>query len=356
MGLWSKEFGEKISKLANPFISYLIINCNVKKFLIIQTAFLGDVILATSVIESLKQYFPNASIDFLLRKGNEGVLENHPHIRHAFLWDRQHAKYGNLYSIFKEIRKNKYDRVINLHRFGSSGIVTAFSGAKEKSGFAKNPFSFLFNQRFKHVIGDGTHEIERNHQLIKSFTCEEPSLPKLYPSEKDKAFSRSFLKPEVFNSYVCFAPASLWRTKQLPVEKWIQLMDRVGAGQVFLLGSKSDISLCNEIDSKSSAPDKVVNLAGKLSLLQTAALMSGAKMNYVNDSAPLHLASATNSPVTVFFCSTVPQFGFGPLSESSIIIETKEKLSCRPCGLHGHKECPQGHYQCGNSINIFDIT
>jgi heptosyltransferase-2 len=87
-------------------------------------------------------------------------------------------------------------------------------------------------------------------------------------------------------------------------------------------------------------------LAGKLSFLKDAALMSQAEMNYVLDSGPLHICSAMNAPVTAVFCSTSPKFGFGPLSDISIIVETKEKLSCRPCGAHGHKKCPEGHFRC----------
>jgi heptosyltransferase-2 len=77
-----------------------------------------------------------------------------------------------------------------------------------------------------------------------------------------------------------------------------------------------------------------------------------AQMNYVNDSAPLHLASAMNAPVTAFFCSTIPAFGFGPQSANATIIETTIKLDCRPCGLHGYKACPKGHFKCAESIDI----
>jgi heptosyltransferase-2 len=93
-----------------------------------------------------------------------------------------------------------------------------------------------------------------------------------------------------------------------------------------------------------------MNLAGSLSLLESAELMRGATMNYVNDSAPMHLCSSVNAPVTAIFCSTIPSFGFGPLSENSRIIETKEELPCRPCGLHGFKTCPKGHFLCAESI------
>jgi heptosyltransferase-2 len=92
------------------------------------------------------------------------------------------------------------------------------------------------------------------------------------------------------------------------------------------------------------------NLCGKLSFLQSAALMQAAEMNYTNDSAPLHFASAMNSPVTAVFCSTVPAFGFGPLRNNGKAVEIKERLSCRPCGLHGHKTCPEGHFKCAMEI------
>ena len=78
-------------------------------------------------------------------------------------------------------------------------------------------------------------------------------------------------------------------------------------------------------------------------------------MNYVNDSAPMHLASAMNAAVTAVYCSTIPGFGFGPLSEISRIIETKLSLPCRPCGLHGFKECPLVHFKCAHSIETNEI-
>jgi heptosyltransferase-2 len=103
--------------------------------------------------------------------------------------------------------------------------------------------------------------------------------------------------------------------------------------------------------AKKAGSEEVVNLAGKLTLLQSAALMACAQHNYVNDSGPLHLASATNAPVSAFFCSTIPEFGFGPLSDKARIIEV-QGLDCRPCGLHGHKSCPKGHFRCGEALEL----
>lgn len=314
-------------------------------FLIIQTAFLGDVILATSLIESIHQKYPEAKIDFLLRKGNESLFDNHPYINDVLILDRK-SKLKSLPNIIFSVRKAKYDVVVNAHRFGSSGLITSLSGAKYKFGFSKNPFSFCYTKSYEHNIGNGEHEIKRNHQLISSITDSHVEKPKLYPSESD--FEK--VKQEV--EYVVMAPASVWFTKQLPVDKWIELINNQPKDiEVKLIGAPSDKNFCDEIINQTNRKE-AENLAGKLSLLQSAALMKNARMNFVNDSAPLHLCASVNAPVTAFFCSTVPEFGFGPLSDNSKLIQIEEKLDCRPCGLHGHNECPKGHFKCGNLINV----
>ena len=121
--------------------------------------------------------------------------------------------------------------------------------------------------------------------------------------------------------------------------------------RIYLLGASGDRPVCESIKLQAKCK-KVESLAGQLSFLESATLMKDATMNFVNDSAPMHLASAMNAPVTAIFCSTVPSFGFGPLSEKSYVVQTTEKLACRPCGLHGYKKCPQGHFKCANTISV----
>ncbi|MEJ0079988.1 MAG: glycosyltransferase family 9 protein [Puia sp.] len=118
-----------------------------QKFLIIQTAFIGDVVLATVLIEKLHDYFPDAEIDFLLRKGNEQLLTGHPFLHEILIWDKKQDKQKNLLRMLKRIRRNKYDKVINVQRFFATGFLAAFSGAKETIGFDKNPLSFLFSKK-----------------------------------------------------------------------------------------------------------------------------------------------------------------------------------------------------------------
>jgi heptosyltransferase-2 len=126
---------------------------------------------------------------------------------------------------------------------------------------------------------------------------------------------------------------------------------KAGKGQLFLIGAPSDKAFLDEIISAAEVHG-CLNLAGKLSLLESAYLIKNARQTYVNDSAPMHLASAMNAPVTAFFCSTIPAFGFAPLSEKSVVVETQADLNCRPCGLHGFKECPKGHFDCGTGIQL----
>lgn len=326
-----------------------------QKFLVIQTAFIGDVVLATALVEKLHACFPDAQIDFLVRKGNEGLLAGHPWLHELLVWDKREHKLRNLWVMARRIRRNRYDKVINVQRFAATGLLTAFSGAKETIGFDKNPLSRWFTRRIPHVIsapvrpgavviGPVIHEIQRNQALISLFTDEMPARPRLYPTLADEAKVTEYKGRQ----YITVSPASVWFTKQYPREKWDDFIKQVPeAYTIYLLGAPSDQSLCETLVDRRT---KVVNLAGRLSFLQSAALMKDARMNYVNDSAPMHFASAVNAPVTAVYCSTLPAFGFVPLSDDSHVVEVKERLECRPCGLHGYKACPLGHFNCAYKI------
>ena len=119
------------------------------------------------------------------------------------------------------------------HRFASSGFLTAFSKALYTSGYDKNPFSFLFDNKSKHKIGDGRHEIDRYNDLIESITNKTIAKPKLYPTFKQ--FSK--IEPYVSQAFVCMAPSSVWFTKQLPKDKWIELCNTIPKDIIiYLLG------------------------------------------------------------------------------------------------------------------------
>ena len=321
------------------------------KLLVIQTAFTGDVVLATAVVEKLHLRYPDAQIDFLLRKGNEGLLQGHPYVGKVIVWDKQKQKQVNLLRTAMRVRRERYTHVINLHRFGTSGFITFVSGAGYKAGFDKNPFSFCYTRKVKHIISapysdNPVHEVQRNQALIADITDDDFALPRLYPSAADHELVSQYQRVP----YICIAPSSVWFTNHNPADKWVGLINVLpGHYPVYLLGAPGDKALAESIIEK-TVHANVVNLCGKLSFLQSAALMQDADMNYTNDSAPLHFASAMNAPVTAVYCSTVPAFGFGPLRNNGKVVEIKERLYCRPCGLHGHKACPEGHFRCAMDI------
>jgi len=212
-----------------------------KKFLVIQTAFIGDVVLATGILEKLHLFYPDAEIDLLVRKGNEGLFSNHPFLYKLLIWDKKKNKYKNLFEIIKEIRQRKYDVVINVQRFAATGFLTVFSGARSTVGFDKNPWSFLFTKKIKHRISNDkniVHEIERNNDLIAHLTDEKPERPKLHPSQEDYEKVKQYQQ----QPYICIAPASVWFTKQYPKEKWMEFIDALPEDfQVYLIGAKDDI-------------------------------------------------------------------------------------------------------------------
>ena len=213
-------------------------------------------------------------------------------------------------------------------------------------GFDVHPLCRIFTHLVPHGFEEGVHEIERNHRLVEGWTdMETPQLLRLYPeplAPADRAFA-------------VVAPASQWATKQWPVGHWIALCNALKdeVPELRLVGGPADADLLEEIVAKSEHPNAVVQ--ADQGLLESAAMMAQAAWVLTNDSGPLHLASAVNAPTVAVYCSTVPAFGFGPLSERSRVVESTESLPCRPCGVHGKTACPLGHFACGESITVDEV-
>jgi len=346
------------------------------RILVIQTAFIGDVVLATALIQNLHAAYPSATIDILVRGGSQELFTDHPYINEVHVWDKKKNKYQHLFQIIQTIRRIKYDVVINVQRYLATGIITVLSGAKKTIGFNKNPLSFLFSEVVAHQFGAAAHaaggaaggaaeqvaapqnsnsaalhETSRNHALLASLTTAPVAKPALYPSAANFAAVQKWQGAP----YICMSPGSVWETKKMPAKNWIDLINAVPTNYtIYLMGAPNETALCEEILSGSSRGG-VINIAGQLNLLEAAALIKGAGLNYVNDSAPMHLASATNAPVAAIYCSTIPAFGYGPLSDTQFVVETLEHLPCKPCGLHGKKLCPLGHFNCGYTITTAQL-
>lgn len=328
-----------------------------KSILIIQTAFIGDTILASSFAYEVAREYPDHQIHFLCRHGNQSVLEGLPFIHRLWIWDKRGSKYKSLFSMINQLRAFKFDVVFNLHRHFNSGLVSLCMKGKIKVGFKQNPLSIFYSKKINHriphtVSGASWHEVQRNLQLLQAVN---PSYPmplnpkKIRPHLPITQRHREKIKAYIEKPYVVVAPASVWFTKQWEEASYRELVNSLShSHQVFLIGGPDDHALCERVKALTSS----VNLCGKLNLLESAALMERAERVFVNDSGPLHLASSVNAPSTALFCATIPEFGYGPLSEDSVVLESPEKLNCRPCGLHGHVACPEGHFKCAKNITV----
>lgn len=326
------------------------------KILVIQTAFIGDVILATALLEALHREFPKAELHFLVRKSNESLLSNNPFLQKVWTWDKKNGKYPALYRLRRAFRAEKFDWIINLQRYASTGWLATRSRADKVFGFSKNPYALLMSRTISYDIKAKAplHEVDRNLKLVgDAFLSKYRGIrPKLYPSKSD--FEK--VSGLALGKYVVLAPSSVWYTKAMAPHKWTDLVKQIDSKyQIVFIGAQDDYDKCEEIMLELQHKN-YINLCGNLSLLQSAAIMQNASRCFVNDSAPLHLASSMNAKTTAVFCSTVPKFGFGPLADDSIIIEVEEKLACRPCGIHGYKVCPQGHFKCSEDIKINNLV
>jgi heptosyltransferase-2 len=241
---------------------------NVKRAIIIQTAFIGDVILATALIEELKRRYPLMKIHFLLRKGNEVLLENNPHLEQVWVWEKDKKKYRNLLKLVKKINQYDFDLVINIQRFFSSGLFTRLIKAQYKVGFKQNPMSAFYTHKVKHQIpyGDAAypyqakHEVDRNLELLNIVDKNNDSAswtrkPKLYFNDSSKVTEIIMLNSE----YVVLAPTSVWFTKQWQIEKWQELIGLIPDNiNVYLIGAKQDKDYCEKLTNGRN----IINLCG----------------------------------------------------------------------------------------------
>jgi heptosyltransferase-2 len=200
--------------------------------------------------------------------------------------------------------------------------------------------------------------VDRNLSLLSGFNFH-PTNPmlELFPSSEDFSYARKLLLDSGIgkkDKIVGIAPGSVWATKRWLPERFAQvsqlLMNEAGTKVVFL-GSEDDRDICERIANLTKG--KPVILAGRTNILQSAAMISLCKVILSNDSAPVHIASAMKRPVVAIFGSTIPEFGFAPYGVDHLIIE--KKMDCRPCGIHGRKECPQKHFRCMKDITTEEV-
>ncbi len=316
------------------------------RFLVIQTAFLGDALLATALLEDLHKAYPQSDIDFLVRQDAAPLFKNHPFISRLLIRNKKEGYASSLFKLANEIRDRHYTAIFNAQRFAATGWLTVQAQAGYTAGFNKSPFSTKFTLAAEHLTNAGLHEIERNRLLIAEWVENPESLPKIYPDPASIEKVKNLLPPK----YLVIAPGSVWQTKRTPIEVWSNFLKQLKPEIPIVFIGGHDEKPFADLIIKESGIGLSFNYCGHFSLIESAVTISNAVITYSNDSAPIHLASCMNAPIAAMFCNTVPAFGFGPVSQHSWVIETEEILPCRPCGLTGKPACPLGHFKCGTTL------
>src|ERR1700682_543087 len=308
--------------------------------LVIQTSFLGDVILTTPLIGELAKRGP---VDVLVTPEGAAVLANNPNIRTVIRYDKR-GTYGsalNLWQTIRELRSRRpYDAAYLAQGSFRSGLLAIMTGAKQRIGFASSTGRALYTNQIRYR--PDRHHAERLWSLAMSDCADPPTRdqirPRLYPSDEERHRVDSLLRQSgsIEEPFVALAPGSAWGTKRWPY--YAELAKRLADDfRIAIIGSEADSAVAAQIIG-SLPPDSAINGVG-LPLLASAELIGRAQAIVTNDSAPQHLASAMGTPTLTIFGPTVPEFGFGPIAQRHAVAG-HESLSCRPCHRHGPRTCP----------------
>jgi len=322
--------------------------------LLIQTAFLGDVILLTPLIGALRKLYPNCRLSVITRTIWAGVISNIVDEIVTFDKDGESSKGETGQRLISTIKAKSFDLAIIPHRSYRSANMARKAGIKHRIGFRRGGGRQLHTIAVEYPIF--AYEGDRNLRLLEPLTkIDFKVAPFLKPTPEDEAKVQTLLTDLGLEEekYVVVAPGSVWKTKCWLGSNYRSLIgmikDRHEIDTV-LIGSQDDRKLCTTL-----ALQPQYNLAGQLTLLQSAALIGRCKFVISGDSAPAHMATAMNCRQLIILGSTSPRFGFVPQGKN--IRCTGLDIWCRPCTNHGRNKCPLAFHklQCLTQLAPADI-
>lgn len=289
----------------------------IKKILFISLSNLGDIILTTPVLQRLYEEFPEAEIDVLTGSPGEEVFSRHPAVRSVFIRGKRKGLRGRLKELL-EIRREKYDLVMDL----KNSLIPYLAGAKRHSRLSLTRRAV--HKRIEHLSrlqGVGVDPYRNNKFFIPV-------------SEEERMFAEGILVGAEDSSgkrrkRVVINPGAKSHLKRWPEKEYASLADRLISEmgcEVFMIGSEEDRTVVDKV--LSSMKEKATDLCGKTSLGVLFHLMKNIDLVVTNDSAPLHVASAADSPTLAIFGPTDPR-KYGPLSSKKAVV--RPSVSCHPC-------------------------
>ena len=311
--------------------------------LVIQTAFLGDVVLTTPLLAALAAR--HGPVDVVTTPAAAPLLETHPAVATVIRYDKRGADRGlaGIWRLGRRLRRRGYSLVVLPHGSWRSAALALLSGARERVGFAGSPAALAYTRHAPRARQG--HEVERLLALTDPVDVSPPVHLEL--TTADHAAADAWLRDRGLGSgFVALAPGSIWGTKRWPgyTELAIAL-----DGPIVVVGGRDDAALADAVVA--AAPGRLHSAVGALGLRESAALIGRAAVLVTNDSLPLHLATAVGTPVVALFGPTVPGFGFGPRGPRDRVVEHLS-LACRPCSSHGPATCPLGHHRCMRELSV----
>ncbi len=325
---------------------------------VLQTSFLGDMILTTPLISRLGAAGP---VHVVATPANAAVLANHPAVSSVIVYDKRQADAGvaGLRRVAAVLRATGATTAYMAQGSWRTAVLARLAGVPSV-GFDRSAGRWLYSRRVQYR--SDWHHAQRLWALANDPRRAEPAVPEqlrpsLYPGADHVARVTALLEAAgvgVGEPLIALAPGSVWATKRWPSYNALagELVARIPNCRVVVLGAAGDAPLAAAIGEavKQRGGPPVVDATGKLSLLGSAALLSRCAALVTNDSAPLHLASAMNTPTIALFGPTVPAMGFGPLADRRAVLEMAS-LTCRPCSAHGGQACPLGHWRCMRDLS-----
>jgi heptosyltransferase-2 len=279
------------------------------------------------------------------------LLANNPSVREVIRYDKRGVDRGivGFRKLASTLRARGYDAAYMAQGSSRSGALALAARISDRVGFATSAGKLFYTTKIPLI--ENTHHAARLLSLgtrdAAADVSRERLRPHLYPGHAEREAVDELLGTNAAGEQiVALAPGSVWATKRWPYYRELASKLR-DVARLVIIGGEADRELALEIVA--STKGQAIDATGQLSLLASAELIARAAVLVTNDSAPLHLASAMNTPTVAVFGPTVPEFGFGPLASVSEVVG-QTGLSCRPCDKHGPQRCPLGHWRCMREI------
>ena len=361
----SKECLEKIevSDVMEAIDSVLhkkpYISIKPKKILVIQTAFLGDIILTTPLLRNLKERFPESKISFLTTPQGAEILSGNPCISDLIVYDKKGRDTGIIpfLKMAGRIKEEGFSLVVSPHKSFRTSLLAFISGASRRIGFDTASLSFLYADKIQYE--KQLHEVDRYLQLMETLGGKIEAKPEVFITSNGQKRADSLLSSFGIKSkdmVIGLLIGSEWQTKRWHPEGYADLIDYLAerfSAKLIIFGEKKELAIAEKIAKL--CRNKPIIACGKTTLADLPPLFMACELLIGGDTGTMHIGVALKRKCVVIFGPTTPELGFSPYKAESAVIIEKKGLACRPCSPHGPKRCPKGHFACMKDIGAEDV-